>query len=99
MVQPLIMKYDYEINRYDDYIEINIDDDNYFETPLSEFWDYIKSNKLHHYCHDYYSPTEYDGHGQDRGKLSFDEYFDQPYETIKENLTQYLLTPKFKKHF
>lgn len=93
------MIYEFEILKDQDVIDINIDDDNYFDTSLHEFWDWIKTNKLNHWCYDYYNPSEYDGHGQESGKYNLEEYLEQPYDVIKEHLTNYLLTPKFKKHF
>lgn len=92
-------KFEYEVYLSDDIITIHRHDETYFDIILEDFWTYIDKNDMNHYCNDYYDPTQNDGHGQDSGKLTKDEYFDQHYDTIKADLEKYLLLPKFKKHF
>ena len=93
------MNFDYEISQKDDLItiipysesETEIDADN-FDITITEFWGYVVSQELNHYCHDYHDPSQFDGHGQDVGIMAYDEYFDLDYGTIKKDLKQYLIS-------
>jgi hypothetical protein len=92
------MNFDYEISQKDDLItiipysesETEIDADN-FDITITEFWGYVVSQELNHYCHDYHDPRQSDGHGQDVGIMTFDEYFELDYSTIKKDLKEYLI--------
>jgi hypothetical protein len=92
------MKFDYDIYLSDDIITIHKHDENYFDIILDEFWIWIKKNEMNFFCNDFYDPSKADGHGQESGILSKDQYFDQHYDTIKADLEKYLLMPKFKKY-
>jgi hypothetical protein len=54
---------------------------------------------MNQWCNDYHNPAEYDGHGQDTGEYTKQEYFDLPYDHIKADLEKYFLKPIFKKYF
>lgn len=92
------MKFEYDILLSDDIITIIKQDETYFDIIASDYWKWIKDNRMNHYCNDYYEPREYDGHGQVVGKYSMEEYFNLPYSEIKQDLSKYLLESKFKKH-
>jgi hypothetical protein len=93
------MQFDFDINFKDEVITIHKHDEEFIDIPLERFWVFVRENDLNDYCNDYHNPSEFDGHGQDVGKYDKQEYFDLSYETIKADLSKYLLTPKFKNYF
>jgi hypothetical protein len=89
------MKFTYDVHIEHDIIEIHKEDDTYIDIIISEYWEWIKRYDLHHYCIDYFDARESDGHGQEIGKYTKEEYFNLSYESIKDDLTTYL-NIKFK---
>jgi hypothetical protein len=63
-----------------------------FTIDKAKFWRWVVSNELNAYFKDYHDPMAFDGHGQDSGHLSEDEYFDIAYKQIKSDLIKYLTT-------
>jgi hypothetical protein len=93
------MKFEHEIHFSDDIITIHKHDETYFDIILDDFWKYAKENNLNDYCHDFYDPTQENGHGQDCGSLDKEEFFDISYHDMQYYLEDYLSMPKFRKHF
>lgn len=93
------MHFDYEIYMEDDIITIHKHDETFFDILINSFWNFITENDMNQWCNDYHNPAEYDGHGQDTGEYTKDEYFDLPYDHIKADLEKYFLKPIFKKYF
>jgi hypothetical protein len=83
------MQFDFEVYLADNILTIHKHDETFFDITIHTFWDWIVANKLN---------VEYDN-GEEVESISKIEYFDLPYEDIKKNISQYLLTPKFKKYF
>jgi hypothetical protein len=92
------MNFDYEIFLNDSLIAILPYSGEDFDIEIQEFWNYVKSRGLHEYCNDYFDASERDGHGQQEGKYSFEEYFNLSHAEIKTDLEKYLSLPKFKKN-
>lgn len=92
------MNFDYEISMKEDLItiipysesEAELVDDN-FDIQIDEFWGYVISQELNHYCNDYHDPSQHDGHGQDAGVYQYFEYFELDYATIKKDIQKYLI--------
>jgi len=84
------MKFEYDIDSKSNTITINVNDDAYLVIEVDDFWKHVVDYSLNEYCHDYYDPTQENGHGQDSGFLDREEYFKLDYRTIKEDLQEYL---------
>lgn len=89
------MNFDYEVFEQDETIEIsNFDEKDpskSFTIGLYRFWDWVESTGLNQWCNDYYDASQYDGHGQDTGKFTMDEYFDTVgIELVKEDMAKYI---------
>jgi len=93
------MQFEYDVFLSDDIISITKHDETFFDIILNDYWEWIKTNDLNHYCNDYYDASQSDRHGQEVGKYSIEEYFDLHYDTIRADLNKYLLQPKFNKYF
>ena len=92
------MYFDYEIDLVGAKIKIAPYTESEVETqpddytiPISKFWDFVTEHNLNTYCHDFFDPSQNDGHGQVSGTYTFEEYFNElHYEAIKEDLQKYL---------
>jgi len=91
------MNFDYEI--IDDLITLYFHDEQETSIEIKTllYWNWITENNYNDWVSDFYSPAQHDGHGQETGTYTKEEYFNLPYETIKKDLIQYLQKPKFKK--
>jgi hypothetical protein len=83
--------FEFEVNLPDNTIEvINYNEDS-FSISIDEFWDFIVEQEFNLYCNDYYDAREYDGHGQETGELTQEEYFENlELESIKRDLAIFL---------
>lgn len=83
---------EYEIFQDEGTILISSVDDSFVEyyLKISSFWRWVRANELNTYCNDYYDTSEQDGHGQDAGKLTKEEYFNRHHLIIKEDLIKFL---------
>jgi len=82
------MNFDYEIN--EELISIYYHNDTSEEIELTKFWKWIQSNELNEWVDNYYHPAESDGHRQESGFCTLEEYLDYPYATIKKDLETFL---------
>lgn len=57
----------------------------------SLFEEFIDDHDLREWCRDYYDPSEPDGHGQQEGKLTWKEYWDQYSGIIKGDIHEFLM--------
>jgi hypothetical protein len=83
------MQFEYEIYTTDNLLTIHKKDETYIDIKLNTFLLWVNQNDLN---------KEYDGK-EVINDYSNDEYLNLPYHTIKEHISQYLLTPKFKRYF
>jgi hypothetical protein len=92
------MQFEFEIYPKDGYItivpysesEVELDPEN-FDITIDSFWNYIVKEELNKFTLDYYDPTVPDGHHQESGTLSQDDYFLNSYDTIKQDLKHFLI--------
>lgn len=63
---------------------------------LEQYWSWVKREGYNAYCDDYYDPSELDGHGQDSGHLTQEEYFNLHHSLIEQDLITYLKSKKNK---
>jgi hypothetical protein len=85
------MKFSYDVFQEEGIIEVfNIDLQDTIEIKVDKYWKWVVDNGYHEWCNDFHDPRESDGHGQETGEYSMEEYFMQDYESIKHDLTIYL---------
>ena len=93
------MNFNYEIFLREEFISIYFEDESTIDIDIQDFWDFIKSRELNHYTLDYFNPQEADGHSQELGKYSYDEYFSIPYQNIHADLVKYFKFNNINKYF
>jgi hypothetical protein len=88
----------FEVLLKEDIIIVNSVDDSFdtLSIEIHKFWDWVKRNELNAYCIDYYDPSEVDGHGQDSGYLSMEDYLNLNPKIIENDLITYLKNKKNK---
>lgn len=65
--------------------------DNLLNISKERFWDYVVKKSLNHFCNDFYDGSQPDGHAQNCGEYTLDEYFEILTSTeIKEDIIKYL---------
>ena len=90
--------FDYEIIQDEGVIEIINYYEESFSISLNEFWNFVDKNGLNEYCDDYYDPSQSDGHGQQSGELTKEEYFEFVDENSLKNDLATFLRIKFSKN-
>lgn len=88
------MDFEYEIFLGEDVITVFYGDESSTDISLSKFWAWVKHYELNEWVHNYFNPAEPDGHRQDTGFHSFEEYFALPYQKLKADIEAYLLKRK-----
>ena len=82
--------FDFDIEYDDGTIEIYNYNEESFSISIDEFWKFVTKNGFHEYCNDFYDPREHDGHGQECGEFTMEEYFDIDKNSFKHDLAIYL---------
>lgn len=81
-------EFDYSLN--ETFIEV-VRDDKYFLIPRSKFEQWLIKNHRLDYCHDYNDPSQFDGHGQQTGTYTLDQYWkDLDDSYIKEDILMFI---------
>ena len=97
---------DYEKNVYDNLLQVycynpaDPSEEEYkvVDLNLSDFEEWLVDNVNLEWSNDYYDPSQYDGHGQDSGTLTVDEWWDSAditeiYSTIKDYMASIGISP------
>jgi hypothetical protein len=83
-----------DFNQLDDHIEVFAIVDGKekdYIISLSLFEAFIDDHGMREWCRDYFDPSQPDGHGQDAGKMSWEEYWDQYPGIVKMDLVEFLM--------
>lgn len=84
------MQFEYEVFMGDDVISVFYHNETTEDISMTTFWMWIKKKEYDEWTIDYFDPVEHDGHRQESGRFSMEQYFSQPYETIKKDIKEYL---------
>ena len=67
-----------------------------FSIELDKYWSWVKRMDLNSFCENYYDPNAIDGHGQNCGYLTQEQYFNLNPSLIEDDLITYLEQKKNK---
>jgi len=61
-----------------------------FSIPLYTFWNWVKKNELNLWVEDYYDARSPDGHGQQSGSFTLQEYFLLRHDLVEKDILKYI---------
>jgi hypothetical protein len=70
-------------------IEIYYNND-FMDIDKEKLYQFVVENNLHYWVDNFYDPKESDGHGEQTGYHSFEEYFNLPFENIEDDILLYI---------